>query len=181
MIRGVIIVAERAFVNQSFGAGAFDRMVRELPAELAQPLQGIPLAQAWYPLDAQLGLIDIGSRLFGIDDFPERLGRFDAEFDRNIIHRFLLRLTSPLWMLERGGGIWRDFHTSGRWDVVRGGGPRTLQGTLHDFARIHRGFCRVLTGFITCAGQLTGAREFRITHRRCRADGHQACVFEGAW
>ena len=87
MIRGTVIVAERAFVEQSFGEGAWGRMLRELPPKHAEPLRGIPLAQTWYPLDSQLAMIDAGSHLFGVDDFPERLGAFNAEFDRNVIPR----------------------------------------------------------------------------------------------
>lgn len=181
MIRGATLMGHRAFAEQNFGAGAFDRILAALPLKLAEPLRGIPLAQSWYPLESVLALADAGSAVFQVPDFHERLGAFNAEFDRNFIHRFVLRFTSPMWMMERGAKMWRDFHSSGRLVVEPGPRPQTMIGTLYDMELVNRTLCRILTAFFTRAGQLTGAREHRVVHTRCRADGSSACVFEGVW
>src|SRR5262245_60392258 len=102
MIRGTLLLGHRAFAEKNFGAGAFERILAAVPPQLAEPLRGIPLAQQWYPLESVLACADAGSEVFQVPDFHERVGAFNAEFDRNFIHRFILRFTSPLWMMERG-------------------------------------------------------------------------------
>lgn len=181
MIRGSVLMGHRAFAEQNFGAGAFEQILATLPPKLAEPVHGILLAQSWYPLESIIALADAGSEVFQVPDFHERLGAFNAEFHRNFVHRFVLRFTSPMWMMERGARMWRDIHSSGRLVVEPGPRPQTMVGTLHDMELVNRSLCRLLAAFFTRAGQLTGAREHRVTHTRCRAEGASACVFEGVW
>ena len=180
MIRGTAMLANRAFCEQNWGAAAFDQVLRGMPREHFDALSGIPMAQEWYPLASLMAFIDEAARVFECRDYYERIGAFQAEYDLRLVHRFLLKFTTPLWVFDRGGKLWNDYHNSGRW-VLQGPGPRAVVATLHDFAFVNANHCRIVTGFLERIGQLTGTGSVKVTHRKCRATGSPACVFEGKW
>ena len=181
LIRGTAMMANRAFLEREFGAQAFEQVLRGMPAEHYQSLAGIPIAHEWYPLRAMMAFINEASRVFSCRYYHERIGAFQAEYDLNFVHRFLLKFTSPLWVIDRGGRVWRDYFNSGHWEIVKGEKPRTLTGTLHDFAFVDGNHCRIINAFLERIGQLTGASATRVVHTKCRAAGAPACIFEGKW
>jgi len=175
------MLANREFLEREFGTQAFEQVLRGLPAVHYEPLHGVPIAHEWYPLASMMAFIDEASRVFSCRDYHERIGAFQAEYDLHFVHRFLLKFTSPLWVIDRGGRLWSDYFNSGRWEIVKGAKPRTLVGTLRDFAFINADHCRIVTGFLERAGQLTGAAATRVVHTKCVAAGAPACIFEGKW
>ena len=181
LIRGTAMLANRAFLESQFGPQAFEQVLRGMPAEHHDALAGIPIAHEWYPLAAMMAFIDEAARVFECRDYHERIGGFQAEYDLRFVHRFLLKFTTPMWVFDRGGKLWRDYHNSGRWKIEAGSGPRTVIGTLYDFQFVWANHCRIVSGFLERIGKLTGASATRVKHSRCRAAGADACVFEGRW
>jgi hypothetical protein len=180
MIRGTALLATRAYLEKKHGAGAFDRAVLLLRPEHAAVWRAIPLAHEWYSHEAVLALDDAAASLYG-PDFYDEIGAFVADYDLNFIHRFLLKFTSPLWILDKGAKMWSEFYNSGKWSIVRGTQPKSLVGTLENFAIVSVRQCRMVTAFVRKAGELTGAHKIKVEHPQCRARGSSVCVFTAAW
>ena len=183
-VRGTALLANREFLTQTYGADAFDRLLKALPRQHAEALGVIPLAHDWFPADAMVASLLMGAKLFSPDDpnaFYESVGAHGADYDLNFIHRFILKFTSPIWIMERGAKLWSEYHNSGRWTITRGEKPHSMVGTLADFAVVAAPMCKTVVGFVRRAGQLTGAKNMRVEHRRCRSAGAPVCVFEGEW
>lgn len=183
-VRGTALLANRDFLTKTYGADAFDRVLQALPRQHAEALKGISLAHDWMPADAMVASLVASAKLFAPDDsdaFYEQVGAHGAEYDLTFIHRFLMKFTSPLWIMERGAKLWREYHNSGNWKIEHGPTPHSLVGTLSEFAIVAAPMCRTVVGFVRRAGQLTGAKNMRVEHKRCRATGAQVCVFEGDW
>jgi len=178
-IAGTVINSLQKYLHAAHGPGAFDRVMARVSAEDRSHFAGIVSPLQWYPTHAALALMDAGRDLFGPHDFHERYGASSADDQIHTIYRFLLRLTSPTWMINRGMSMWSRFHNTGVWKVE--GSERSMRGTLRDFAVVHAPYCRVLVGWIWRASQITGAPGARVWHPECRAAGKSECVFIGRW
>ncbi len=179
-VRGTVLLMSRAYVEQRHGAAAYEQLLSRMKAANAAVMRGILLAHDWYPAGAMLEFDDLAAERFGPEHYEET-SAFQAEYDLRFIHRFLLKFTSPLWLLERGAKLWREYHNTGEWRVERGQAPHSLVGTLSNWAIVHAGQCRGNIGFIRRAGQLTGAKDIQVEHPQCRAAGARACVFTASW
>ena len=183
-VRGTALLANRDFLKKNYGADAFERVLESLPRQHAETLGSIALAHDWLPAEAMVASLVASAKLFSPDDpdsFYEQVGAYGADYDLTFIHRFLLKFTSPIWIMERGAKLWREYHNSGDWKIEHGPTAHSLVGTLSDFAVVAGPMCRTVVGFVRRAGQLTGAKNMRVEHRRCRSAGAPACVFEGQW
>jgi hypothetical protein len=181
LIRGNVILAYRAFLEKEFGVGGFHEILSAMPKEQADKVPAIPLAHEWYPTSALVAMVETAFDLHPSEDLHDRLGAWNAEYDLNFVHRFLLRFTSPLWILQKGAKLWSQYHNNGHWIIEAGPGPRELSGSLHDFALVRPTFCKTMIGWLRRAGQLTGAKTMSIDHPHCRVHGAPACVFHGKW
>ena len=177
-IAGGSVLSLRTFLEKEHGAGDFDRVLDTLAATDAEALRGIVLPVKWYPLRTFLRVIHAAEELHGESDLWERYGAFAAEFEINAFQRFVLRFTSPTFVLERAGRMWRRFHDSGEWEVE--GGDKWMRGKLRGFAVVDEKYCRLVAAWIKRAGQMTGAHG-EVSHPECRAHGASVCVFAGWW
>jgi hypothetical protein len=168
----------RDYVERTYGAGSFER-VRARLTELGMPIDRVITPMGWYPTTTYAAALDAGRDLFGPENFAEQFGYAAAEYELNFFLRFLLRFTSPVWILQRGADVWRRYHDTGEWEIV--GFPHRIRGALRGFGIAHDGYCRSLVGWLRRACELTGAREVTVRHLECRTRGAEACVFEGHW
>jgi len=180
--RGSLLLANRKFLEVNYGEEAFPEVVARMRGPHAPVLNGIVLPGNWYPTALMVDMVDAAVAVFGQNDdkFLYRLGVFNADYDLKGIHKFVLRFTSPLWVLERGAKLWSDFHNTGAW-TIESPDPRRLIGTLRDFAGQTANQCQATCGFLARMGQLTGARQVRIEHPVCCSAGAAACVFRADW
>ena len=168
----------REYIESQYQSGAFQR-VRDTLASRGLELDRVIKPNGWYPTATYAAALDVARDLFGPADFAERYGYASAEYELNFFLRFLLRFTSPTWILQRGADVWRRFHDSGTWEIT--GSAQRIRGVLQEFGVIHEGYCSLLVGWLRRACELTGAREVAVIHPECRARGAKVCVFEGAW
>jgi hypothetical protein len=179
LIRGVAVLSFRAYLQSRFGPNAFARTVSTLPAEHFREFASSLEPASWYSTAAFVASIAAARDHFRAPQLPESYGTAAAAYELTLIHRFILRFTSPLWLLQRGSQVWRSYHNTGRWTIEAW--PRRIRGTLRDFGIVDGMYCRVLAGWFRRAGEMTGAGQMRVVHPQCRATGAAACVFEGEW
>jgi hypothetical protein len=176
---GRVIACLQAFVARQ-GDDAWANVLANLGRADAAELTGIITPLSWYPTISVFAALHTTRRLYGHDDFYDVYGTHAAEFALTRLHRFVMKFTSPDWIIDRGTRIWHDFHDTGHWTVeeAREG---YMRGRLQDFGVVDSLYCRVLSAWLTRMGKATGALHMEIKHPRCRADGAAACVWEGRW
>src|SRR5262249_47557126 len=119
MSRGSLLLANRRFLEIHYGEEAFPEVVARVRQPDAELLNGILLPAAWYPTALMVAMVDAAAELFSEKepDFLHKLGVFGADYDLRGIHKFVLRFTSPLWVLERGAKLWNELHNTGSWVI----------------------------------------------------------------
>lgn len=177
-IAGGSMLSLQAFLLQEHGDRAWERALARLSPEEAEPFRGILLPVNWYPVHGFVRVLTAASEIWPSADYFERYGIHAAEYEIGRFQRMVLRFTSPLFLLERAGRLWRRFHDTGEWQVE--GADNRLEGTLRNFAVVDTAYCRVLTAWIKRACEMTGVHG-SIAHTHCRARGADACVFSGRW
>ena len=171
----------RTFVETRFGEGAFEPVYAAIMQRTGVELPRVVGPTTWHPTRAFTAGLDAACELYGKGDprFFEEFGAAAAQLELSLIARMVLRFSSPLWMLKSTSEIWNKAHSTGRWEIA--GERGFLRGTLYDFGVVHAGQCRSLVGWLTRASQMTGARNIRVEHPRCRASGAEGCEFIGRW
>ncbi len=177
-IRGTALMSLRAYVETTYGAEGFARVLAVLSAEDRDPFEHIVLPTEWYPVQTFIRAVDVATERFG-PDFPERYGEFGAEYEIGSFFRFILRFSNPGWLFDRGIKVWRGTHSSGTWELERG--ERYVRGALSNFAILNPRYCKVLAGWFRRAALMTGAKSVKIEHPQCRCKGAPACSFELSW
>lgn len=176
---GRVIACLQSYVARK-GDDAWPKVLGQLPRGDAAELTGIITPLSWYPTVSVLAALHTTRRLYGGEDFYEVYGRHAAEFAMTRLHRFIVKFTTPSWVIDRGTRIWHDFHDTGHWTVPEAR-ETFIRGKLTDFGVVDPLYCRVLTSWLTRMGQATGAIGIQIKHVRCRSDGASACIWEASW
>jgi hypothetical protein len=181
--KGTSLAAIVRFVRQNWGDDGLTRLAATSRVPEVVPLiEGKVLAGSWYPFAYFTELLDTAEALFsgGGDGFARREGASCAEYDLRGVYRVFVRLTSPAFVIERSGKVWRQYYDSGDLVVLETDDFR-VRYELRDFGSPHRGHCGTVLGWSERAAELSGATAVRGVHSICRARGDRRCVFEIEW
>ncbi len=169
------------FIEAHFGAGAKERVIARLSDEDRALVGGIMLPIHWYPLEPFPRLLRAMEEELGRGDLSlvTDRGAWAAIHDMKTVHKVLLRLVTPSWLIEKGTRLWPSFHTSGRWEVTREG-QSAARAVLHDLGVTDAAMCATLKGWLI--GLLTLCNvEPAVEHVECRVEGAPACVYDIRW
>ncbi len=181
-LKGSAYLSTLAFIGTHYGPSAKERVMARLPDEDRAVLGGMLLAIQWYPLAPFPRLLRAMEAELGRGDLSivtER-GTWAALQDMKTVHRVLLKLVTPQWVIDKGMKIWPNFHTSGRWEAKRNG-DKAATATLHDLGVVDEAMCATLKGWILGLLQLAGTKRPTVEHTECRARGAAACVYQVSW
>lgn len=179
--KGVGFTNVKAFTERRFGDDAWERLVSAMDEADREELRAV-ISMGWYPLALYARLIRALDRMFGAGDLAliAELGRFEAERDLTTIHRVLLRLANPAFIVEKTGEYWQRFHDTGRWDIRRRS-PTSFTGTLSGWGYVDEALCLELESYMVRCLELVGAKNVSMHHPRCRGRGHDDCFFEATY
>ena len=178
--KGVILLGGMEFVRKRYGEEALARVLAEMdPADAS--LMKHAVAAGWYPIEPFLRFRRTVDRIFGKGDLAllREMGRFAGDFQLHTVLKSLLKLTNPSWLVERGTRVWRQYHDTGDWEYIRSE-PNYLRARITGFVA-DEAWCTGFLGFIERAVELTGGKDPKAVHPRCRARGDAFCEFEGRW
>jgi hypothetical protein len=181
-LKGSAYLSTLAFIETHFGATAKERVLARLSPEDRVLFGGLVLPIQWYPLAPFPRLLRAMDDEVGRGDLTlvtER-GTWAAVQDMRTVHKVLLKLVTPQWVIEKGMKLWPNFHTSGRWEAKREG-DKVARAWLYDLAVVDEAVCATLKGWILGLLQLAGTRQPCVDHVECRARGDVACVFYVTW
>src|SRR5438034_4514766 len=139
------LFALRDFVERQQGAGSFQRLRHTLAEKHGIEMDPVLVISRWYPTEWLVTALNVAHDLWGPSDFHEQFGRSSADYQINLFMRFLLKFTTPSWVMQKGIEIWRQGHDSGVWRLERT--PGRIRGSLSDFGVVDAGYCRTLMGF----------------------------------
>jgi hypothetical protein len=178
--RGVSLDNMRAFVEERYGAGAWERVLASLPATDRTPLRAVT-AVGWYDVALQTRMLRAMDTTLGVGDHRVLVegGRHNADRDLRGAQRLFLRLANPAYVLEKASDYWHRFYDSGSWHVVRESEGAT--GTLSHFDPGDEIFWVPVTAYVARMFELVGARDVRVHHSRRRDHGVDASVFVCRW
>ena len=179
--KGAIFTAARMFVEKRWGKDAIEQILGKLPPEDREILRSV-IPMGWYPLEPIVRFGEEVDRTFGAGDLVmvREIGRFSAEWQLNAFHKLILRFKPGEWLIQRGLGLWRQYHDTGRWTLERPE-PNNVIGKLEGFEVAMVGWCTRFQGWLGRAAELTGANNVQIDHPHCRARGDGYCEYIGHW
>jgi hypothetical protein len=179
--KGITFTHARNFVEEKFGSKGWAKVLEQSRPDDRAVLGGV-VAVGWYELDLYARLLRSIDVAHGLGDLEllTGIGRYGAEKDLNTVYRLFFRLQSPAYAIEKIAEYWRKFHDTGVWTVEREGSGKA-RGTLREWGCVDRALCREMTAYMTRVLELVGAKDVRLSHPRCRADGETECFFSLRW
>src|SRR6476620_5776048 len=88
--------------------------------------------------------------------------------DMRTVHKVLLKLVTPAWVIDKGMKLWPNFHTTGHWEAKRVG-DKGARAELRDLGVVDEAMCMTLKGWILGLLQLAGIKHANVDHVACRA------------
>ena len=179
--KGITFTHARSYVEEQFGAAGWKNVLAHNLAE-DRAILGTIVAVGWYELALYARLLRSVDETLGLGDLEllTAIGRYGAEKDLTTVYRLFFRFQSPAYAIEKIAEYWRKFHDTGLWTVEREGDGKA-RGTLRDWGCVDRVLCREMTAYMTRVLELVGAKDVRLTHPRCRAEGEPECFFALRW
>ena len=179
-VKGLTFADAKLFVSERGGDEAWRRLRALLPAT-DQALLDEVIAVGWYPLEAQLHVLEAMPVALGdsITAVMRDYARFAAARHVGRVYRLLFRFANPALVLEKSGEYWSRFYDTGEWKVVREA-PNKARGELVGFVN-HAVFCESMNQYIEQLFGLVGAKDVRVSHVRCRTRGDGSCAWTVEW
>jgi hypothetical protein len=167
-------------VIQKHGDAAWEGVLGAMDPTEANVIRSA-VGVGWYPLDLYGKLLRSVDRRIGGGDLRTipALARFEAERDLPTIHRLLLKMVKPAYIVEKMAELWPRYNSTGRLTMHRLG-DRAVDVTLSDWSA-DEALCLAVEGYSARALELAGAKGLRIVQSRCRARGAEVCFFRIKW
>lgn len=186
-MKGLLFSHLEEFARGSAGPGAYQRMVGKLGPADQEILNGIILAGGWYPVGTWNRALDTFLRTSyadptrGMTEFSTFLGEKEL---RGVV-KFVLKLGSPEFMLNRADFLWGRYFTGGKFTVVEIG-PKNfrlhLEAPKDENQAPSRWNCAYGPGpWLTKGLMLAGYPQGKVEHVKCRFDGGSRCEFRATW
>jgi hypothetical protein len=179
--KGTGFTTVRAFTIERFGGeAAWASVLEKLPAHDRDELASV-ISVGWYSLAMYARLIRAVDQVHGSGDLAlmKDIGRYEAEYDIKMIHRFFLRFTNPAFIVEKTADYWKRFHDTGTWNVTRD--DHGVSMVLDGWGCVDAALCKELVAYMTRVLELVGAKNVTVEHPKCRGRADPQCIFKGRW
>ncbi len=184
--KGMLLVNLRGFVEAHEGAARWRSLVDGLQPADREVIDGMVLTGGWYPVGVWNRVV--ASYLFGHPDPGKHmtaLARHIADKDLNTLFKVILRMGSPAFVLGRTDSLWQRYFDVGKMthrEVAERNWHLTLAAPTAENEGPSEWTCGPgVSGWLTQALELTGAKTGRVAHTRCRFHGAIACEYEARW
>lgn len=165
------------FVKRELTPEQYERAVASVGPENARYLRGHMLAHEQVPLAIVNDFTTAAAHQKGepVKQFARRAGRYGGELGLKSVYKFMMMLMSIESVLKKAPFMWSRVYDRG--DIVVEPGDRTAKITVRNFPGNHAG-CGRITGWFEVIGEKAGAKNLRLHHTRCMADGAPECVWD---
>lgn len=180
-IKGTVLKARLAYVEDHFGREGLDKVLASLPPEDRAELAKV-LTIKWYPFEIGRRLDDAIVREAGGNDprFFERLGESSADQNLRTVHAAFLVPGQPHAFLAKAQSIYALYYETGRREYTRAGDTEGVLTTF-DAETFSTPDCLTVIGWYRKALEMCGAENVQIMEEECRARGGQVCRYRVSW
>ena len=184
--KGTLLVNLKAYVEKQHGVMGWQSLLDALAAPDREVLSGLVLVGGWYPVGTWNRALE---KYLSTSRTPSQemiaIARFIADRDLNSLFKALLRMGSPAFVLSRTDSLWRRYFDVGSFGHAEKSVRQwrlTLEAPTGQDAGPDAWTCNEgVSGWLTQALELTGARQAKVTHVRCRLSGAGHCEYEAHW
>ena len=180
-IKGSILLARLAFVEQNAGADGLARVKERLAPVDRAALEGV-LSSSWYPfeLGRKLDQAIVDELGGGRTDFFLRLGAASAERNLTGVHRGFLLRGDPHRFLAQAPQIYSFYYDRGHRTYEATGDAEGVL-TTHEAETYSSADCLTVIGWYVKALEMCGATGVRMLEEECRAQGARVCRYRVSW
>lgn len=181
-IKGLVLQARKDFVDDSFGDGAWRKVVEALPSEDRVLLQDLILTAKWYPFELGERLDRAIVNVFGEgkEKIFEEIGAKSARRSLDKVHKSFVTPGDPQAFLRKAGVIYKFYYDTGRREYTLTG-PTSGVLTTYEAKTFSLPDCLTVVGWYKEALKMCGARNIEIVEEECRAKGGSCCRYRVKW
>lgn len=168
------------FVHKELSPAQMQATIAKLPPGDAKYFTGHLLANEVVPLIAvnQFTRAAAESKGEQVASFARRAGRYAGEQGIRSVYKFIMMVMSIDSVLKKAPFMWTRVYDVGALEVESSGNTAKIH--LRDFPSESAGCARV-TGWFEIIGEHAGAKDIRVLHQSCIAEGDKECLWEFAW
>lgn len=180
-VKGSVLKARLAFVEQHGGADGVERVLGALSPEDRAALRNLVAIQ-WCPFELGRRLDDaiVQALGHGKPQFFERLGAASAETNLTTVHRAFLAPGDPQAFLAKAPQVYKLYYDTGRREYAKTGPNEAVLTTL-DAETFSVPDCLTVIGWHRKALEMCGAANVKIVEEECRARGGAVCRYRASW
>jgi uncharacterized protein (TIGR02265 family) len=181
-IRGLVLKARKTFVEEHFGAEAWDRVLAALSEQDRGVLKSIVVYAGWYPFEIGEHLDRTIVDVLGAGDSKvfEDIGVQSARQNLTGVHKSFLTSGDPQAFLAQTRTIYKFYYNTGSREY-EATGPNSGVITTRDSEIFSLADCLTVIGWHREALTMCGGKNVRIKETKCRAKGDSVCRYELAW
>jgi len=180
-IKGTILKARLAFVEQHWGREGVERVLASLPAEDQRTLKSL-LTVKWYPFEIgeRLDAAIVATLGEGRSEVFERLGAASADANLTTVHKQFLAPGRPHVFLGKAPQIYGFYYETGS-RTYEQTGERSGVMVTRDAESFSVPDCLTIMGWYKRALEMCGAQGVSIVEDECRAKGGEVCRYRVTW
>ena len=180
-VKGTAVRSVMKFLEKELTREQLEQALDTLPAETARKFRAGILATAQLPVSVVNQLTTAAAKAKGepVEMFANRAGRFAADDAVKTVYKLLVMVLTPTSLLQKATGMWRTIYSAGSF-TVEAKSPTESHIVLKDFPSETVGCARV-TGWMQQLGEMTKAKNLRISHIRCMARKDPQCEWTVIW
>lgn len=182
-IKGSVLIARLNLLTKQGGAGRVQAVLQRLSPADRKVLEGVIMPIGWYPLELNLRLDAAIAEVLSPRDRNKAfidMGRASAEDNLNGPHHVFIRKGDPHFLLSHAPEIYRLYYAVGSRTYEKTGARSGVLRTL-GAESVTPEDCLTIIGWYQRAIEMSGGRDVRIDHTRCRARGNGHCEYLCAW
>lgn len=170
------------FVRENYGEEGFKRVLDALSDGDRMVLSEKILHVSWRPTKTFSNFLSAIDKVLGKGkrDLSREAGRFVAEHSLSKFYKVIIRLASPMKVLDRASELWKDFDDTGELQIEKTG-PNSAIARVIDHQDGSGSGCNHTTGFFEKTLEMTGAKNVAIAHTKCIFRGDEHCEYIGTW
>lgn len=179
-LKGTPINGLVEFVKSELTPQQYEEILGKLPAEHQKYFTGHILAHDLIPVTIVNKFTEYAAeaKKEPLKAFSRRAGRYGAEIGLKTVYKFILLVMSIDAVLKKAPLMWTRVYDGGNIEVDSGDGNATI--TVTEFPS-HPSVCGRITGWFEVIGERAGAKEMRLFHDTCAAEGGKVCRWKFSW
>ncbi|WP_257454015.1 TIGR02265 family protein [Archangium lipolyticum] len=182
-IKGSVLITRLNLLRKQGGVERLHQVFQRLSAADRKVLEGVIMPIGWYPLELNLRLDDAIAGALSPKDraraFVE-MGRASAEENLQGPHHVFIRKGDPHFLLSHAPEIYRLYYAVGSRTYEKAGARSAVLRTV-GAESVTEADCLTIIGWHQRAIEMSGGRDVRVDHPKCRARGNGYCEYLCSW